>query len=95
MTNSQTYYFVAKCLALDENPDFKNTLVEVCKNNSIDWLEFISVCSENLVLQLVYIKFRSHKILEYLPKEVSQHLQEIYELNTQRNTGILNQIKIP
>ncbi len=93
MTKSQTYYFAAKCLALDENPDFRNTVIEACKNDLTDWLEFVSICSENLVLQAVYLKFKNHGIREFLPEEVSQHLEEVYELNRLRNAGILNQIK--
>jgi hypothetical protein len=92
MTKSEIYYFVAKCLVLDEKPGFKNTIIQSIKNNLFDWFEFISICSENLVLQVIYIKYRNHGILEHLPEEVALHLQEIYELNRIRNTEILRQI---
>lgn len=94
MTKSQTYYFVAKCLVLDESPDFKRTIIKLCNNGLVDWHEFIFVCSENLVLPLIYIKFRTHGILQYLPEEVEHHLFHIYELNAKRNTEILGQIKV-
>lgn len=93
MTKSEIYYFVAKCLVIDENPNFKNIIIQSIKNDLIDWLEFVSTCSENLVLQVIYIQFRNHGILEHLPEEVVHHLLEIYELNRNRNTGILKQIE--
>jgi hypothetical protein len=93
MTKSDIYYFAAKCLVLDENPNFKNIIIQSFKNNLFDWLEFVSICSENLVLQTIYVKFKNHYILEYLPEEVARHLYEIYELNRKRNTGILRQIE--
>lgn len=92
MKNSKVYYLAGKCLVMNEIPDFKNQFIELCKNNLIDWIQFISVCSENLVLPSIYLKFRSNGILEYLPKEINEHLLEIYELNIKRNNEILRQI---
>lgn len=93
MTNKEVYYFTGKCLGLDENPVFRTEIINMFKNDLIDWQQFITLCSNHLLLPTIYLKFRSHKILEYLPKELSNHLKEIYELNVSRNNNIAKQIK--
>lgn len=92
MTNSEIYYLAGKCLVMDENPEFKKVFIGLCNDNSIDWVQFVATCSDNLILPSIYLKFRSHGILEYLPKELNDHLAEIYELNKKRNNEILKQI---
>ncbi|SHF30444.1 Uncharacterised nucleotidyltransferase [Mariniphaga anaerophila] len=93
MTESELYYLAGKCLVLEERPEFKHQLIQLCKNDLIDWITFIKICSENLVLPAIYLKLRAQKIFDYMPEEVVEHLSEIYELNKKRNIEILHQIK--
>jgi hypothetical protein len=93
MTKSELYYLAGKCLVMDEKPEFKQAFIKLCEKSSIDWIQFVSICSDNLILPTIYLKFRSCGITEYLPEEVIEHLSEIYELNKKRNTEILRQIK--
>ena len=93
MTKSEIYYLAGKCLVIDEKQEFKEKFIKLCKNNSIDWLQLVAICSDNLILLAIYLKFRSNGILEYLPEEINEHLSEIYELNKLRNNEILRQIK--
>ena len=93
MTQSEIYYFAGKCIVLDENPEFGKEIIELSKHDLIDWKQFVEICSNNLVLPLIYLKFRNHNILDYLPQDLHEHLLEIYELNNLRNNAILDQIK--
>ncbi|MEZ5106967.1 MAG: nucleotidyltransferase family protein [Draconibacterium sp.] len=93
MTKSELYYFASKCLIIHEHPEFVSDIIDAFKNDLIDWVQFITICSDNLILPTIYLRFRSHGLLEYLPKEVAEHLKEIYDLNFQRNNEILRQIK--
>ncbi len=93
MTESELYYFAGKCLALDENPEFRIQVIELCENNLIDWYHFVAICSDNYILPALYIKFRKNTILQYLPDAVQELLLEIYELNYERNKAILEQVK--
>ena len=93
MTKSEIYNFAGKCLVLDENPEFRKKVIELCKNDLIDWEKFVKICSDNYVLPSIYLKFRTHHILDYLPQELREFLLEIYELNRSRNNSILEQIK--
>ncbi len=93
MTECEIYYFTGKCLVLDEKPEFRYQIIEICKNDLIDWEQFVKICSDNFVLPSIYIKFRNYNILPYLPFELSEHLKEVYELNRARNNAILEQTK--
>ncbi len=93
MTNKELFYFTGKCLTLDEHPDFVPEIIELCQAGSIDWTEFVFFCSNHLVLPVIYLKFRKHGILGYLPEELAEHLQEIYELNVSRNQQIRIQLQ--
>ena len=93
MTNKELFYFTAKCLMLNEDPSFRETIIESIETDSIDWKIFASLCSNHLVLPVIYLRFNSHQLLEHLPVEFVEFLKEIYELNLNRNLQILEQLK--
>lgn len=93
MTNKELFYFTGKCLTLDEHPGFRHEIIESCQADRIDWEQFVFLCSNHLILPAIYLKFKTHQILEYLPEDLSEHLKEIYELNVTRNDLILKQIQ--
>lgn len=92
MTNKELFYFAGKCLTLDEDPGFSREIISKIESDSIDWLKFSALCSDHLILPVIYLKFLSHGVVEYLPDEFSAYLHEIYELNLTRNTRILEQL---
>jgi hypothetical protein len=53
---------------------------------------FIQLCSDHLIIPAIYLKFKKHDILAHLPEDFTQALEEIYELNRERNRQILRQI---
>ena len=77
---------------LDEDPGFRQVIIDKIENNAIDWLRFVSFCSNHLILPVIYLKFKSHALIKYLPEELSDFLKEVYELNLSRNNQILEQI---
>jgi hypothetical protein len=93
MTNKDLFYITGKCIALDEHPEFKSKLIELCKTDQINWEQFVGLCSDHLVLPVIFLKFREHGILEYLPEELAEHLGNIYNLNVARNNRILKQLQ--
>ena len=93
MTNPELFYFTGKCLTLEEHPGFREEIIEMITHDSIDWEKLIALCSNHLILPVIYIKFKSQDILKYLPEEVSDFLKEIYGLNLTRNHQILKQLK--
>ncbi|HEY3390895.1 MAG TPA: nucleotidyltransferase family protein [Prolixibacteraceae bacterium] len=86
-------YFIGHCLSLDEHPSFRETIIVQFSDPDYDWNTFIWTCSNHLVLPVIYLKFRKHNLLGYLPEVLAQHLEEIYLLNRTRNEQILLQMK--
>lgn len=77
---------------LDEDPTFSAILLEMIRTGSIDWHHFVNLCSNHLILPVIYLKFKSHNILSQLPEELSAFLKEIYDLNVIRNNKIIQQL---
>lgn len=92
MNNYEIFHFAGKCLALDDNSKFRQEILEKSEENQINWQHFVTVCSNHLILPAIYLKFRSHNILKFIPPELSEHLEEIYRLNVTRNQQITAQI---
>lgn len=93
MTNNELFFFTGKCLSLDEHPELAEDIIKQCQSDSTDWQKFVGLCSNHLILPLVYVKFQTHGILEHLPEELVQHLKQIFDLNVTRNNQILQQIR--
>ncbi len=86
-------YFIGQCLTLDEHPTFRETIITQFSDPDYDWNTFIWTCSNHLVLPVIYLKFKKHDLLGYLPEVLAQHLEEIYTLNRSRNEQIILQVK--
>jgi hypothetical protein len=93
MTNLELFYFTGKCLTLDEHPGFREEIMDKITADCIDWEMLVALCSSHLILPVIYLKFKSHDIIEFLPQELSEYLKEIYELNLERNNQILKQLQ--
>ena len=93
MTNLEMFYFVGKCITIDEHPEFRDVIVQKIEEDEIEWAHFVSLCSNHLILPVIYLKFKAHKLIEYLPEELAEFLNEIYNLNLSRNERILLQVR--
>ena len=93
MTNLEMFYFVGRCLSIDEHPEFREEIIQKISDDEIEWAQFVSLCNNHLILPVIYLKFKAHKLIEHLPVELAEFLKEIYNLNVARNEQILLQIK--
>ena len=92
MTNLEMFYFVGSCLSMDEHPEFRDVVIQKISDDEIGWAQFVNLCSNHLILPVIYLKFKSHQLIEHLPEELAEFLKEIYDLNLARNEQILLQI---
>lgn len=92
MSYKELFYFIGSCLSLDEHPEFRETIRSRVEAGEIDWEGFVELCSDHLIIPVIYLKFRDHHILELLDDELVQELRKIYELNREQNKQILQQI---
>lgn len=92
MTNKELFYFMGKCLTLGDNKEHVQAVIQTIQQKKVDWSRFVSMGSNHLILPSLYLRFKAHGILSFLPVELSEHLKMVYELNYQRNITILEQI---
>ena len=92
MTNTALIYFTGRCLTLDENPRFSNIILKHLYTGQIDWNRFVWLCSNHLILQVIYLKFKTHNLLSELPDHLTQKLNLVHQVNCIRNTSILEQV---
>ena len=91
MNNKELFYFTGKCLTLDERPALRSVILEKIYAGQIDWNRFVWLCSNHLILQVIYLKFKSHDILSEIPDNLTNHLKLVHHLNCDRNTALLQQ----
>ncbi len=92
-SNSALFQFTCQCLILDEHPELKEGIKNKFISGEVDLDKFVHLCSNHLILPVIYLRLKDAELLEIFPDEYASHLKEIYELNRKRNTEILQQIE--
>lgn len=92
MNPKEMYFFLGRCLILDEFPETRPELIDLMNHNRFSWDQFVRTGSNNLVLPALYLKFLNADLLQYIPDDLSVYLREIFERNQERNKQIKLQI---
>lgn len=90
MNKKELFYFAGRCLMLNTDREPKREFIE--QASVVDWYGFVALCSDHLILPAIYIRLKSNQLLGYLPTDMASHLKEIYELNVERNSLLLEQV---
>lgn len=92
MNNSELYQLAFHCLVCDEITGFD----EIFRNRIIPdeevFLKFIRLSSNHLILPAIFRRLKNKGFSDYLPAELKEHLNELLQINIERNNGILKQI---
>ncbi len=91
MTNSELYYFVGKCLAMDADPEAKQAVKSLVLASAVSWEDFVWMGSSHMVLPALYTSFKRNELLPFIPADLSGYLADIHALNYNRNQRILEQ----
>jgi len=91
MTPSELYYFICRCLAMDEDPEARQMIEDEIASGNVPWEEFVWLGSSHFVLPALYSAFRRNRILPLLPNDLAEHLSSIYFINEKRNGQIIEQ----
>lgn len=92
MSPKKMYYFIGKCLSLDEHPKCREFIQHSFFSGEVSPEAFISFCDSHLILQAIYLSFKKHNLLQVFAKEYVQHIAAITLRNKQRNFEILKQV---
>ncbi len=91
MNASELFYFIGKCLAMDDDPLAVDKVKSAVKEGVVQWERFVLMGSHHLVLPALYSAFKRHGLLHIIPDDLSEYLEKIYTLNYERNEEILSQ----
>jgi hypothetical protein len=91
MTPAELYYFICKCLAMNDDPELQQSISSEVSKGNVPWEEFVWMGSSHFVLPALYSAFRRNGILPLLPDDLVEHLSGIYTINEERNKQILEQ----
>jgi hypothetical protein len=92
MKQSELFKLTCQCLLLDEFPELKEGIREKFISRDVNLDAFVLLCSNHFVLPAVTIRLQNSGLIELLPDDYADHLNEIYLLNRKRNKEILKQI---
>ncbi|MDP4207538.1 MAG: nucleotidyltransferase family protein [Bacteroidota bacterium] len=92
MTNLELFYFIGRCLAMDNNSENKLRVMDTIQQDGVSWNRFVAMADGQLILPALYLSFKRNGVLPLLPEELAQHLAYIHQLNTERNGAIQEQI---
>ena len=89
MTRRQTYYLIARTLALDIHPERAAEIVKNLPAKETQWQSIVKTGSDNMVLPSFYLALQRHNLLQHLPVDLQQYLQYVLDLNRERNTHVI------
>ena len=93
MKDNSTLRLIGLCLTLGLHPERKEELQQLFTSKSVDLGKLVKAGSDQLVLPAMYLQLKNAALLEYLPDELTEHLDNITQLNRERNQQIMKQVK--
>jgi hypothetical protein len=93
MTYKETFYFVAKCLTISVEDSNKEAISKQLQSNNIDWDAVVKVSTAHYVFPALYCNLKRADFLKYIPEDLVAYMEEITNLNRDRNTAIIQQAR--
>lgn len=93
MNNNELFLFLGKCLTISTHAENKQDVIQRLQNEQIDWLKFLKLANDHLVIPSLYIRFKQNDLLSLIPTQLAEHLEYIHKLNYERNLSIIKQIE--
>lgn len=84
-----TYRDIAAILSFQSDT---TSLAIMLSNPDFDWDNIVKIGSAHLILPTLYCQLKNKKLLSYLPKTLEEYLQEITQLNRERNEALIDQL---
>jgi len=89
----QSLYFIAKCLTISLEEKNRDEIEKQLKSMSIDWDIVVKVSTAHYVFPALYCNLKRSNFLHYLPEELVTYMEQITNLNRERNKKIITQAK--
>ncbi len=89
----ELFFFTGRCLALESRPGSLESIRLSLSEGRVSLQDLIVFCDAHLVLPPLWLKMKKHGLASLFPPELRQHLEEIYLMNSRRNSAILQQME--
>lgn len=89
-TLKQTLQLIIDILSFETSD---KALERQLSTNLTDWDSVVTVASKHLVLPAIYCRLQQKSLLNYLPADLKLYLEELTQLNRDRNTMLLDEVK--
>ncbi|MDT0559393.1 nucleotidyltransferase family protein [Ichthyenterobacterium sp. W332] len=71
----------------------RNRLITELENPKMNWDRFVKIASQHLILPAIYCRLKHKQLLNLLPNDLIEYLEELTEINRNRNFAILEEAK--
>lgn len=93
MSYLETMRFIGKCLTLSHDKKHNLEILNILKNENINWDSVVKVSTSHFVFPALYHNLKSCNFLFYLPKDLVNFMKFIDNKNHERNLEIIRQVK--
>jgi len=84
-------FFIAKCLTISLEAKNRKEIEKQLKSTSIDWDAVVKVSTAHYVFPALYCNLKRVDYLKYLPQDLVSYMEQITDLNRERNKQIITQ----
>lgn len=93
MNFRDTLFFIGMSLGLRSYPERIAEIRKVLQSGSVNWERLVWISSSYLVLPALFVQLRDSKLLNELPVDLVDHLDQLHKTNTVRNRAIMTQVE--
>jgi hypothetical protein len=86
----QTTQLIVDILSFETSNE---VLKQKLSDKATDWDRIVTVASEHLVLPAIYCRLRQKSLLDLLPEDLVLYLEELTQLNRDRNHTLLSEVE--
>ncbi len=91
MTYKEALLFVGKCLTLGHCPEKTDEIRKVIRSGSVVWEQVVWVSTDQTVFSALYVQLKRAGLLQDLPADLVEYMEEFISLNRERNHLIIDQ----
>lgn len=92
MSFKETFYFIAKCLTISLEEKNKQEIEFILNTTDFDWDSAVRVSTAHYVFPAMYLNLKRANLLKYVPPKLVYYMENITNLNRDRNKQILKQL---
>ena len=89
MNKKELFYLTSGFLSYEPSHQYEDRFVSSFPKNPSQWKHWVAFAGSHLVLQSAYLSLQKNDLLQYLPSELSQDLDYLYQLNKKRNLQVI------